>query len=100
MSTLPKLARITIVITIFLLILQVVVANRLTTAGLTLNQLGAKEESLNEENELLEKKIASSSSLTAIAQKAEGLGFIKSQLLYLTPSFPVALENSNVSLAR
>ncbi|MBI5465526.1 hypothetical protein HY946_02860 [Candidatus Gottesmanbacteria bacterium] len=92
MTSLPKLAKIIISITLFLLLLQVVVANRLTTAGLTLDSLADQEQELRQENELLERKIATFSSLTQVAQKAAEAGFVKPQPFYLIPEFPVAQE--------
>lgn len=87
-----RLAKIIISLTIFLLLLQVVVANRLTTAGLTLTQLSEQEGRLRQDNELLERKIATFSSLTQIGKRAEEAGFVKPQPFYLIPEFPVAQE--------
>lgn len=98
MTNLPKLAKIIAIIAIFLLLLQVVVANRLTTAGLTLDSLAGQEQGLRQENELLERKIATFSSITYIAQKAAEAGFAKPQPFYLIPEFPVAGQiNINAS---
>lgn len=100
MNNLPKLAKIIIGLIIFLLLLQVVVANRLTTVGLTLGSLADQEQNLKEENELLERKIATFSSLTQVAQRAQEAGFVKPQPFYLIPEFPIVLENLNVNAPR
>lgn len=95
MNNLPKLTRIIVFIVVCLLLLQVMAANRLTTAGLKLTDLEKQKESLSEENDYLERKIATFSSLTRIAQKAAEDGFAKAQTLYLTPELPVAFGNLN-----
>lgn len=93
--SLSKLTRIVLGLALILLILQVVVANRLTTAGLTLTNLEKQRQDLNRENELLERKIATFSSLTAVAQKAAEEGFVKAQTVYFVPQFPVAAKDLN-----
>lgn len=100
MSNLPKLAKIIISIIIFLLLLQVVVANRLTTIGLTLTSLAEQEQELRQGNELLERRIATFSSLTQVGKRAEEAGFVKPQPFYFIPEFPVAAEFLNVNTPR
>jgi len=99
-NNLSKLAKIIISITVFLLLLQVVIANHLTTAGLTLDSLVREEQVLQEENEILERKIATFSSLTQVGKRAEEAGFVTSQPFYLIPEFPVAAEFLNVNAPR
>lgn len=95
MINLPKLAKMVVYITVILIIIQVIVANRLTTVGLTLTNLEKQKNNLNEENNLLERKVATFSAMTNIAQKAAEAGFTKAVTYYLTPQFPVALGNLN-----
>ena len=78
-----------------LMIVQVIVANRLTSIGLTVAALDAKNQSFIKENDDLERKIATLSSLTKISQRAEASGFIKSQIVFLKPEISVALNNLN-----
>lgn len=100
MNSLPKLAKFIVGITISLLLLQVVVASHLTTAGLTLTKLFEEEKNLKEEKELLERKIATFSSLIQVAQKAESAGFVKPKTFYFTRELPIALEYFHVDTSR
>ncbi len=95
MKNLPGLTKIIVGLTIILLLLQVVVANRLTNVGLSLTELDSQQQQLNEENELLQRKIATFSSLTQIAQRASELGFAPAHAYYLAPEFSVAAGNLN-----
>jgi len=97
MTSLPRLTKIIVSLTLILVIIQIVVANRLSSAGFILNSLKNEEKSLTKENELLERKIATSSSLTHIAKKAEDEGFVKAQTLYLSPKVSVAAGFLNVN---
>jgi len=99
MKNLSRITKIIIAITIILVIGQVLIANRLTSFGLTLNKLNQEKQGLDEENKHWQQQIASSSSLTRLAEKAAENGYIKAQTLYLTPKLPVALEDTN-GLAR
>lgn len=94
------LTKIIIGFVILLIVLQVAVASRLTLAGAVLATLAVKGEILEEKNELLEKKIATFSSLLQIAQRAKEAGFVKAQPFYLMPELPVAFKNENVEVAR
>lgn len=100
MINLPKLAKIIILIIFTLLLIQVIVANRLTSDGITLNRLESEGGAISEENQLLEREIATSSSLTKIAVKAEEAGFTKAQPLFLVPEVPVAAGFTNVNASR
>lgn len=88
-----NLVKITIAGILLLIILQVMAANQLANQGLLLTNLEKKEQALKEETGFLERKIASSSSLTQISLKVESLGFVKKAKLYSFAPF-------NVSLAR
>jgi cell division protein FtsL len=90
-----SLAKILIIACFVLAVFELSVANRLTSAGLILKEISQKEEELEEENESLESKVASASSLTRLARRAQESGFVKPQIIYLTPSLPVAMESFN-----
>lgn len=75
-------------------VFQAVVSSKLATAGERLTQIDEEIKSLEEENERLKKEIAISSSLTTIAKKAEGMGFLRVEdFLYLTEE-PFAFRTS------
>lgn len=79
---------------LILLIIQVLVSNSIANYGSTLSKMETTIAELSEENQLLEGKIASSSSLLTIHEKAQQLGFVK----VITPTYfsnqiPVALNN-------
>lgn len=79
---------------IFLGVFQVIVSNKLATAGERLSQIDEEIKALKEENEGLKKEIAISSSLATIAKKAEKSGFLKVEnFLYFTEE-PFAFKNS------
>lgn len=88
-----NLVKITVTVILLLIVLQVIVANQLANQGTILMTLEKKEQILNEETGFLERKIASSSSLTQISLKVESLGFVKKAKLY-------SFAPLNVSLAR
>ncbi|MFH0863633.1 MAG: hypothetical protein V1858_00880 [Candidatus Gottesmanbacteria bacterium] len=73
------------------------VANHLTAAGLNINQMEQQKQLFKDENSLMEKKIASYSSLIKIAQRAADAGFVKPDSYYLSPEYPVAAGNFNVN---
>lgn len=87
-------------ICLILLLSQIIVANRLTAAGSTFNQLLAQKESLNQENDLLAVKIASASSLAQITKLSQDEGFKEPNFLYLGKQIPVALNNLTTNVAR
>ncbi len=95
MNNLPRLTKIIVFLTLLLFLLQVVVANRLTTVGLTITELDSQAQKLNDENDFLERKIATFSSLTQISKRASELGFVKAKAYYLSPEFSVAAGNLN-----
>ncbi len=84
-----------IAVVIGLSIIQVAISNRISTAGIELENLQTKIEKYKKENTLLEEKILEISALTSISKKAKALGFIdaKSQV-YLTNPLPIALNNT------
>lgn len=100
MNKLRKLTKLVMFISLILLLLQVAVANRLTSAGSTFNQLLTLKENLDQENDLLETKIASASSLAQITQISQSEGFTKANFLYLENQISVALSNLTTNVAR
>lgn len=100
MNKLRKLTKMVMLISLVLLLLQVVVANRLTTASSTFNQLLAQKESLDRKNDLLATKIASASSLAQITKLSQSEGFREPHFLYLENQIPVALGNLTTNVAR
>ncbi len=100
MNNLPGVVKIVIGITVLLLVLEVAASNRLSTAGLTLDKLEGQKQTLTEENKVLEREIAAFSSLGLVSQKATELGFVKSQTMYITSEYPVALKKFNVNPQR
>lgn len=85
--------------TIFILVgvlavLQVVVSNRLSSYGKKIDTLSKQTNELLLTNERIKKKIASSSALTNLTQKAKELGFTqKAETYYLDELYSVA-QNS------
>ena len=89
-----RIFKILIFVLILLGVFQVIVSNQLANAGEKLTQIEEEIKILEEKNEGLKKEIAVSSSLTTIAEKAEEIGFLRSEnFLYLTDE-PFALKNS------
>ncbi len=87
---LPKLF---VGIVIFLLVLQVVVSNRLSTAGIELNRIENDVRNLTQENEILEERIASASALLTLKEKAFEPGFTRQvSPVFLAHDLPVALD--------
>lgn len=78
---------------IFLLLLQVVVSNRLSTAGIELNRIEEDIRNMAQENEILEERIASASALLTLKEKALELGFTRQvSPVFLAHDSPVALD--------
>ena len=79
---------------IFLLVFaNLVVSNRLSTAGEEIKTLESKIESLNLENASLELEIAQTGSISGLIRRAGSLGFVRSpQVLYLKGEVPVAMR--------
>lgn len=82
-----------LVVLCMFLIVQVVVANRLATSGITIAQMETEIATLTDENHELKEKVASESALTSLRTKAKNQGFTQaSQPVFLTKDLPVALE--------
>lgn len=77
-----------------LAVLQIIISNRLSNYGKKISILGEQTNQLLLENERVKKKIASSSALTNLTQRAKELGFTqKAQIVYLDELYSVA-QNS------
>lgn len=80
---------------VFLLVMQVVLSNQLTTHGKKVGELEKEVLFASDQKEMLEIEIASASSLLTIRDRAEELGFFEptqKQILTLTPEVPVAIR--------
>ena len=94
MKKTTRIFKILILILIILGIFQIFVSNQLATAGERLSKTDEEIKALEEENEFLKKEIATCSSLTTIAKKAEEAGFLRVEnFLYLTEE-PFAFKTS------
>lgn len=100
MNKLQKLTKLVMFISLILLLLQMMVANRLTTAGSAFSSLLTQKESLDQENDLLATKIASASSLAQITQISRSEGFKEPRFIYLENQISVALGNLTTNVAR
>lgn len=83
-----------IMIIVGLAIGQVAVSNRLSTAGIELENLQNETAMYKKENTLIEEKILEASSLQNLSKKAKSIGFVpvRSQV-YLTNPLPLALKS-------
>ncbi|MBI3384657.1 hypothetical protein HY030_00505 [Candidatus Gottesmanbacteria bacterium] len=85
--------KIIFVVVAFLLGLQIVVSNTISTSGEKLQILEQRYVVLSSQNEFLKKQIARVSSLGSIQREAEELGFGKSDLvIYLQSAVNVAMK--------
>lgn len=76
---------------LFIIFLQVVILNYDSTSGKEYEKITKSLDQLETENILLETKIASNSSIMAISNKAESLGFIsKNSVISLYGPQPLA----------
>lgn len=80
---------------ICLSVAQVVVSNRLSTAGMVFEKIEDEIHFYRTQNSLLSERLLSSSSLNSIASRAAILGFVenKSQAFVLKTSLPFALKS-------
>lgn len=78
---------------LFLSIVQVVVSNRLSTAGTTLGKLQDEIKQYGTKNALLSEKLLIASSLMQIASSAANLGFVEGKSsVILTNPLPLAVK--------
>jgi len=69
------IARILPLIVIFLLVVEILVTNELAGFGRKVGDANREIDALKEENQLLQEKVASLSSLLSVEEKARALGF-------------------------
>ena len=85
------------VIAVVLAVVQIVLVNQSAGTGKTVRTVDITVDTLRKENELLEQRVASASSLATISVKARDMGFVepdKTQFLTLGASqLPVAFNN-------
>lgn len=81
----------TLLIVLGLLGAQVFVSQKLSTFGRELKSMEGEIDSLKLNNELLEREVATSSSLMTVAKKAAELGFTNPVFIYLEKP-PVAFK--------
>lgn len=80
-----------IIVVVLLSFMRVVVSNRISTSGVVLGKLNDQVQNLKIENDLLEEKLLTMSSLTNIASEAAKLGFSeKTDSLVLSNNLPIA----------
>lgn len=69
------IARILPVIVVFLFVVEILVTNELAGFGRKVGDANRAIDTLKEENQLLQEKVASFSSLLSVEEKARSLGF-------------------------
>ncbi len=78
-------------VVILLALGRVVVSNRISTSGIVLGKLNDQMQSIRVQNDLLEEKLLSMSSLTNLASEAAKLGFTeKRESFVLSNPLPIA----------
>ncbi len=78
---------------IILSVVQVVVSNKLSTAGITLGQMDDRIATLKNENNILQSKLLTKESYINIASSASSLGFVEEKSSILLSRFtPLALK--------
>lgn len=88
-----KLVKFNLLIISALLVAQVLVSNRLATAGEHLSQTEAEIVRLQGSNIHLKNEVASASAMLTLKQKAQNFGFSEPAApIYFSQEFPVALE--------
>jgi hypothetical protein len=87
-----------IIVGIFLLIVvlsvvQAVVANKISTAGIQLGDMQEKILTLKKENQIIHERILTLSSLNHVASEASRMGFVPdTSHVYLSTPLPLALK--------
>ncbi len=86
------------ILAVMLAVIEIILINQLAGSGTTVRSVDLSVDTLRNENELLEQRVASASSLVSISSKAKDMGFIeptKSQYLsILSEQLPVAFNNA------
>jgi cell division protein FtsL len=85
------------ILAVTLAIIQIVLTNQLAGSGKKVRSVDITVDQIRQENDMLEQKVASASSLLTISAKATEMGFVepsKSQYLTIVPEqLPVAFNN-------
>lgn len=88
-----KVSFLLLVLIIFLLFVNLVASNGLSTAGEEIKTLEREIERLNSENTSLELEIARAGSISGVIRRAESLGFVHfPKVFYLKGEIPVAMR--------
>jgi len=84
------------ILTTGLFVFQIVLSNELTDKGAQLTKYEEGIDTLSKENGLIEREIASYSSLLTVEERAKALGFspAKTVMVVADSQYPVALLNS------
>ena len=78
---------------VVLALVQIYVSHRLATAGKRVAELENTALAISEKNQQLREEISCLGSLAVVSEKARHLGFkTTSEIVYLTPKVPVALN--------
>lgn len=84
-------------IVVILGVVEIILTNQLAGSGKAVRMVDLTVDEIRQQNELLEQRVASASSLMTIASRAQEMGFVeptKSQYLTIAPQeLPVAFNN-------
>jgi len=87
-----RLTFVVIGLVLILSLIQLSISHRLATTGEAVKELEIRASQIDQENAFLEEEISQKGALTAVSQKAEQLGLVRtSSILYFTSQIPVAL---------
>ena len=76
-----------------LVVVQVAVSNKISTAGIELENLQAQTFKIKKENTILEDKVLEASSIINLSNKAKELGFVSVKSnIYISNPLPLALK--------
>lgn len=88
-----SLTTIVAVLVIFLALVQLFISHRLAIVGETVRESEILATQLQRENIIVEEEISQIGSLSKLSLRAGELGFVRtSEVLYLTPHVPVAMN--------
>ena len=97
----PKLVIFIISLVIVLSLVQLTISYWLATTGEKMRQWEEKTTLLEQQNKILSEEINRLGSLARVNEEARSLGLVKAtNVLYLTPQIPVALETKKLPEAR
>ncbi|MCX6724745.1 MAG: hypothetical protein NTV20_01425 [Candidatus Shapirobacteria bacterium] len=97
----PKLVIFIISLVVVLSLVQLTISYWLATTGGKMRQLEEKTTLLEQQNKILSEEINHLGSLARVNEEARSLSLVKAtNVLYLTPQIPVALETKKLPLGR